>query len=143
MASVHTYLNFNGNTEEAFTFYKSVFGGEFMALMRFKDVEGSDQMPPDAQEKIMHVALSIAPGFTLMGTDALESMGQFLTFGNNMQILLQTDSKEETTQFFHALSEGGTIEMNLEDTFWGDYFGAFEDQFGVHWMISYTYPKEA
>lgn len=142
MAKFQPYLNFNGNTEEAFNFYKSVFGGEFLAVLRFKDFQdqpGCEPMSaiPDAdKEKIMHIALPIGGG-VLMATDALESMGQKLIVGNNSYIYLDADSKEEADKLFNGLSAGGNIEMGMVDTFWGAYFGSFADKYGVRWMVSY------
>lgn len=142
MATINPYINFQGNTEEAFNFYRSVFGGEFSAVMRFKDMPGCDG--PDAQiseadgEKIMHISLPIGNSNILMATDALESMGQKLTVGNNHHIHIGVDSKEEADKFFNQLSDGGTVEMPLEDAFWGSYFGITADKFGVKWMIDYT-----
>jgi PhnB protein len=144
MATINPYLNFNGNTEEAFNFYKSVFGGEFAAVMRFGDVsqrEGCEGMKvaENELEKIMHIALPIGKGDVLMATDALESMGQKLTTGNNFSISLSTDSKEEAETLFNGLSQGGKVEMPLGDTFWGAYFGMLKDKFGVSWMVNYDY----
>ncbi len=138
MASIDPYLNFAGNTEDAFNFYKSVFGGEFMILQRFKDVPGINVAEGDG-EKIMHVSLPIGEGNVLMATDALDSMGQKLTVGNNFYISISAASKEEADALFTALSEGGTIEMPLQDTFWGAYFGMFADKFGIQWMVNFDY----
>jgi PhnB protein len=138
MATINPYLNFAGNTEEAFTFYKSVFGGEFMTLQRFKDVPGIDVAGED-REKIMHVSLPIGNGNVLMATDALESMGQTLNAGNNFSISINAASKEEATSLFTALSEGGKVVMPLEDAFWGAYFGMFTDKFGIQWMVNFDY----
>lgn len=138
MASINPYLNFAGNTEDAFNFYKSVFGGEFMVLQRFKDVPGMEIAEGD-REKIMHVSLPIGNGNILMATDALESMGQSLTIGNNFSISISTASKDEATALFSALSESGKIEMPLQDTFWGAYFGMFTDKFGIQWMVNFDY----
>ena len=137
MTSVSPYLNFNGNTEEAFNFYKSVFGGEFLALMRFKDNPQCGEMNENDKEGIMHIALPLAGGTVLMGTDAVESMGQKITFGNNFYICLAPDSKDEADRLFNGLSEGGKIEMPIQDMFWGAYWGSFADKFGVQWMINY------
>ena len=137
MSAINPYLNFNGNTEEAFNFYKSVFGGEFMALMRFKDNAECAQMAESDKDRIMHIALPIGNGNVLMGTDALESMGQKLTFGNNFYICLSPESKEEAERLFNGLSAGGKIEMPLQDMFWGAYYGSFADKFGVQWMVNY------
>ena len=140
MASTSTYLNFPGNTEEVFTFYKTVFGNEFVApISRFGEVPANDGMPPLAQEDknlVMHVELPIVGGHLLMGTDAPESMGFKVTFGNNVYINLQPDTRAETKRLFDALSAGGKVEMELQDMFWGDYFGSCKDQFGVQWMFN-------
>ena len=141
MARFNPYLNFKGNTEEAFNFYKSVFGGEFAMLMRFRDVPGNEEMPADVLDKIMHIALPIGNGNMLMATDSIESLGQKLVQGNNHYFMLGVDSKEEADDLFAKLSVNGTIEMPLQDTFWGDYYGSFSDQFGIQWMIDYEYPK--
>lgn len=137
MAAANPYLNFNGNTEEAFNFYKSVFGGEFLALMRFKDNEACGQIPESDKERIMHIALPIGNGNTLMATDSLESLGQKLSVGNNFYICLSPESKEEAERLFNGLSAGGKIEMPLQDMFWGAYYGSFADKFGVQWMVNY------
>jgi PhnB protein len=138
VATVNPYLNFNGNTEEAFNFYKSVFGGEFLTVMRFKDNPACGKITEADQNRIMHIALPIGNGNALMGTDALESMGQKLTFGNNFYICLSPDSKEEADKLFNGLSDGGKIEMPLQDMFWGAYYGSFTDKFGVQWMVNYS-----
>jgi PhnB protein len=137
MAAINPYLNFNGNTEDAFNFYKSVFGGEFLALMRFKDNAECAQMAESDKDRIMHIALPIGNGNVLMGTDALESMGQKLTFGNNFYICLSPESKEESERLFNGLSAGGKIEMPLQDMFWGAYYGSFADKYGVQWMVNF------
>ena len=139
--TVHPYLNFPGNTEEAFNFYKSVFGGEFTVLQRFKDIPGDNPTPPALANQIMHVSLPIAPGYILMGTDAPAEMGFNLTFGNNCHISLSPDSREETERIFNGLSAGGKVEMPLQDMFWGAYFGSFADKFGVQWMVNHENKK--
>ena len=145
MAKINPYLNFNGSTEEAFNFYKSVFGGEFLVLQRFGNMPGCDEMPEGKQvseadrEKIMHIALPVGNGNVLMATDALESMGQNLTEGNNFSLSYSADGKEEAEQIFNGLSEGGKVEMPLADAFWGSYFGMLQDKFGIRWMVSYDY----
>lgn len=141
MATINPYLNFKGNTEAAFNFYKSVFGGEFMVLQRFKDTPEADKIPANEREKIMHVSLPIGKGNVLMGTDALESMGQQLTVGNNFYISINAESKDEAEKLFNGLSAGGKIEMPLQDVFWGAYFGMFTDKFGIQWMVNYDYNK--
>jgi PhnB protein len=139
MARVSTYLNFHRNTEEAFNFYRSVFGGDFVGeVQRFKDIPPSDKTPPLAEEDknlIMHIALTILDGHLLMGTDAPESMGFKVNFGNNVYISLHPDTREETNRLFNALSKGGKVEMELQDMFWGDYYGSLQDKFGVQWML--------
>ena len=142
MASVSTYLNFSRNTEEAFHFYKSVFGGEFATLQRFKDTPEAPKLPANEQDKIMHVALPIGKGQVLMGTDTLESMKQKLTVGNNFYLSLSADSEKEADTLFGKLSTGGKIEMPMQKTFWNSYFGMLKDKFGVQWMVSYDYPKD-
>lgn len=141
MATVNPYLNFLGNTEEAFNFYKSVFGGEFVAIQRFKETPEADKLPADDQDKIMHVALPIGNDTILMGTDALESMGHTIISGNNFSLSIGADSKEEAEKLFQGLAEGGEVEMPLQDTFWGAYFGMAADKFGIKWMVNYDYPK--
>jgi len=140
MATVSTYLNFSRNTEEAFNFYKSVFGGEFQGgIMRFSDIPSSPDMTPLAEADknlVMHVALPILGGHLLMGTDAPESMGFKVNFGNNVYINLEPDTRLETQRLFNALSAGGTIEQELQDMFWGDYYGSCKDKYGVQWMFN-------
>ncbi len=137
MATINPYLNFNGNTEEAFTFYKSTFGGEFINLQRFKDVPGTENITGDDKEKIMHIALRIGTNAVIMATDVLESMGQKLIEGNNFSISIDTESEAEAKTIFDKLSVGGVIEMPLEKAFWGAYFGMFKDKFGIQWMVNY------
>lgn len=139
MSSVSTYLNFPRNTEEAFNFYKSVFGGEFTGFSRFSDIPPSDEMPPLSEADknlVMHVALPILGGHMLMGTDAPESLGFTVNYGNNVYIALHPDTRAETERLFKALSENGKVEMELQDVFWGDYYGSCSDKFGVHWMFN-------
>ncbi len=142
MIKLETYLNFNGNTEEAFEFYKSVFGGEFSSLVRFRDMPMEGVTIPAADAgKIMHISLPIGKN-ALMASDSLESLGMKLNQGNNVYIFIAPDSKEEADRLFAALSAGGVIEMPMADQIWGDYFGSFRDKFGVMWMINFTIPKE-
>jgi len=141
MASTSTYLNFPRNTEEAFNFYKTVFGGEFggPGIMRFSDIPPQEGMPPMAEEDkklVMHVELPILGGHKLMGTDAPESMGFKVNMGNNVYISLQPDTRVETKRLFDALSAGGKVSMDLQDMFWGDYYGSCTDKFGVQWMFN-------
>jgi PhnB protein len=141
MASLNPYLNFKGDTEEAFNFYRSVFGGEFITLQRFKDTPESDRVPENEKDKIMHVSLEVSKGYILMGTDALESMGHKIHSGDNISLSLTAESEEEAIKLFNGLSEGGTVQMPLQKTFWGAFFGMLKDKFGIQWMVSYDYPK--
>ncbi len=145
MARTTTYLNFNGSTEQAFLFYKSVFKSDFASpIKRMKDVPPGPGMPElSVREKnmVMHVELPITGGHALMGTDALESMGHKVTFGNNVSINLEPDSRDEAQRLFKALGEGGKIEMELQDMFWGALFGTLTDKFGVQWMLNCTAKK--
>ena len=141
MARTNTYLNFSRNTEEAFNFYKSVFGGEFSGggIARFSDIppmEGAPALAESDKNLVMHIELPITGGHTLMGTDAPESMGFNVNFGNNVHISLEPDTREETKQLFQKLSEGGKVTMELQDMFWGAYYGSCTDKFGVQWMFN-------
>lgn len=140
MATLNAYLNFNGNTEEAFEFYRSVFGGQFITLQRFRETPAAAHTPEGDLDKIMHVALAVGGGI-LMGTDSLESLGQKLVQGNNFYLSLTPESESEATVLFNALSAGGKIEQPLEKMFWGALFGSFRDKFGVQWMVNYEFPK--
>ena len=145
MTTINPYLNFDGNTEEAFNFYKSVFGGEFTMLSRFKDMPenpGAAQMSDSDKEKVLHVSLPIGNGNVLMGTDVLESFGQHLTIGDNFSISINVESEEEADMIFKGISEGGKVEMPLEKTFWGAYFGMCKDKFGIQWMVNYDYNQQ-
>jgi PhnB protein len=140
MAKVSTYLNFPRQTEEVFNFYKSVFGGEFSenGIMRFGDIPASEDMPPIPEEDknlVMHVELPIWGGHSIMGSDAPESMGFKLNQGNNVHIMLQTDSREEANSLFSALSAGGIVTQPMQDMFWGDYYGSCTDKYGIPWMF--------
>ncbi|MBI2731160.1 MAG: VOC family protein [Sphingobacteriales bacterium] len=140
MSGVSTYLNFPRNTEEAFNFYKSVFKTEFKApFSRFGDIPPQPGMPPlpEADKNlVMHVELPIVGGHTLMGTDAPESCGFNVVYGNNFHIALQLDTREETNALFEALSAAGKVTMPLADMFWGAYYGSCTDKFGVQWMFN-------
>lgn len=145
MARVSTYLNLPRSTEEAFNFYKSVFGGDFVGgINRFADVPPQPDQPPMADEDknlVMHVALPILGGHMLMGTDAPESMGFKVTPGNNVYINLEPDTRGETDRLFKALSAGGKVEMQPQEMFWGDYFGSCTDKYGVQWMVNTSSKK--
>lgn len=135
MVTLNPYLNFQGNTEEAFKFYKSVFGGEFAFIQRFNEAPAGAGMTPKEANGLMHVALPIG-GNMLMGTDAVESMGQSVKPGNNIHLCLSPDSKTEADRLFKALSAGGTPVMPMADQSWGAYFGMATDKFGISWMIN-------
>ncbi|RYD55539.1 MAG: VOC family protein [Sphingobacteriales bacterium] len=144
MASVNVYLNFNGNCEEAFNFYKSVFGGEFPYLGRFKDMppqEGMKPMEGAEAERIMHVSLPISKETMLMGSDTGGEWSASFKPGNNFSISINADSKEEADKLFNGLAQGGQVTMPLNNTFWGDYFGMLVDKFGINWMMSYAAQK--
>ena len=140
MAQINPYIHFNGNAEEAFTFYKSVFGGEFATIMRFKDL-ASPEFPVEEKEanKIMHIALPIGKN-VLMGNDVPEIMGRTNENENRSKISISAESKEEADKLFNGLSVGGQIEMPLEDSPWGSYFGMFRDKYGIEWMVDFD-PK--
>ncbi len=137
MKAVNPYLNFLGNTEEAFNFYKSVFGGDFAMVQRFKDTPEAGEVGPNDGNKIMHIALPLGKGNVLMGTDELESRGDKLTKGNNFHLSISADSEEETRKIFDGLSAGGKVTVPLDKTFWGAYFGMLTDKFGIQWMVSH------
>ncbi len=144
MKAISAYLNFQGNTEEVFNFYKSVFGGEFAALQRFKDMPempGAMKVDVKDEDKIMHIALSVGKDVNIMGSDALESHGQRLTFGNNAYLSIVAESEEEAERIFKDLSSGGKIEMPLQKMFWGALYASFTDKYGVQWMINYSYEQ--
>ncbi|HOI79338.1 MAG TPA: VOC family protein [Petrimonas sp.] len=135
MAKLNPYLNFDGTCEEAFRFYKVVFGGEFLGdVHKMKDIPGME-IPEEAKNRIMHVALPVGNDL-LMGSDVFP--GQPFIQGNNNYISLFPESREEADRLFGALSEGGEVEMPMADQFWGDYFGSLKDKFGVYWMINYN-----
>lgn len=140
MASLNVYLNFAGNCEEAFLFYKSVFGTEFISINRFKEMppqEGMPPLPPEAGEKLMHISLPIGGESVLMGSDSVEGFGPPIQQGNNFSLSLNVESREEADRLFTALSPDGTVTMPMGETFWGSYFGMFTDRFGINWMVSY------
>ena len=139
MATVNPYLNFNGNTEDAFNFYKSVFGTEFVMVQRFKDTPHGDDMSAADKEKIMHIALPIGQGTILMGTDTLESMGQKVSMGDNISLAVGPDSEADADAIFNKLSVGANVTVPMQKMFWGAYFGMLTDKFGIKWMVNYDY----
>ena len=139
MAASNIYLNFNGNCEEAFNFYKSVFGGEFTYIGRFGDIPPSEKYKAPELDKnlIMHVGLSIGPT-VIMGSDCGSEWSPKFKAGNNFSVAITADSREEADTLFAALSNGGQISMPMETMFWGDYFGMLTDKFGINWMVSFN-----
>ncbi|HEX6226011.1 MAG TPA: VOC family protein [Chryseolinea sp.] len=140
MIRLDTYLNFNGNTEEVFNYYKKVFNGSFSKLMRFRDMPGGDKMSNTDQAKILHVALPVGDNI-LMGTDVLDSMNQKISTGDNITISITLDDETEANRIFDALAEEGNIIMPLGTEFWSELFGICKDKFGIQWMMNFT-PKQ-
>lgn len=141
MATVNVYLTFNGNCEDAFNFYKSVFGGEFPYIGKFKDMpqEAEDAQPMSEEDgnKIMHVTLPISKETCLMGSDTGGEWASNFKEGNNYSISVNADSREEADRLFNGLSAGGMVTMPMNNTFWGAYFGMFTDKFGINWMVNF------
>lgn len=140
MATVNVDLAFNGNCKEAFDFYKSVFGGEYSYLGKYKDMpskEGKKILAQDA-EKIMHISLPISKETSLMGNDYIDAFGNKTILGNNFSLSIDTESTEEADKLFGALSDGGKVKMPMQNTFWDAYFGTFTDKFGINWMVSFA-----
>ena len=141
MAVINPHINFNGNAEEAFTFYKSVFGGEFSKVMRFKDLSSPDYVVPEKEaNKIMHIALPIGKSNVLMANDVPDFLGKVNENENRSKIAVSAESKEEADRLFNGLSAGGKIEMPIGDSPWGSYFGMFRDKYGIEWMVDFD-PK--
>jgi len=139
---LNTYLNFAGNAEEAFNFYRSVFGGQFRSITRYKEMPMPGvSIPNKDEDKLMHIALPVGKDDVLMASDVLESLGFKLILGNNVTVSIFPDSKEEADRIFRALSAGGKIDMPIGNQPWSDYYGGFTDKFGVRWMVDYAYPK--
>jgi len=141
MIKLNPYLNFPGNTEEAFQFYKSVFGGEFLSVVRFKDMPmPGAPLAKDSENKIMHIALPIGDQ-VLMASDAIGEWANKFVVGTNSYITIVPDSKAEADRIFKGLSAGGQVQMPMADQPWGAYYGSFQDRFGVQWMINYPLPQ--
>ena len=138
MAFINPHINFNGNAEEAFNFYKSVFGGEFAKIMRLKDI-ASPEFPVAEQDanKIMHIALPIGKSNMLMGNDVPEFMGKVNENENRSKISISAESREEADKLFSGLSAGGNVEMPMADSPWGTYFAMFRDKYGIEWMVEF------
>jgi len=141
MTRMNPYLNFDGKAEEAFNFYKSVFGGEFLTVYRMSEMPGGEKLSDEEKNRIMHIALPITDETKLMASDTMPSYGQKIVEGNNVQISLHPDSREEADRLFNGLSAGGKVDMPMADTFWGAYFGSFKDKFGIDWLINHESPK--
>ena len=141
MALINPYLHYNGNAEEAFNFYKSVFGGEFAMIARFKDLENPElPFPEEEANKVMHIALPIGKTNVLMGSDVPNVLGKVNEQENRSKISISAESKEEADHLFNGLSAGGNIEMPIADSPWGSYFGMFRDKYGIEWMVDFD-PK--
>ena len=142
MATINSWINFNGNAEEAFTFYKSVFGGEFSKVVRFKDIASDEfQVPEKEENKIMLIALPIGKNNMLMANDVPEIMGRVNENENRSKITISAESKEEADKLFNGLSAGGTVEGPMGGSPWGTYFGMLRDQYGIEWMIEFSAAK--
>ena len=144
MARINAYLTFDGTCEEAFNFYKSVFGGDFPMVGKFGDMPPQEGMPPISDEvknRIMHMSLPISAETVLMGSDTMPGIHDHQV-GNNISLSINTDSREEADRVFTGLSAGGKVSMPLADTFWGAYFGMWTDKFGINWMVNYDYPAK-
>lgn len=138
MPKLNPYLNFDGTAEEAFNFYKSIFGGEFLGgVNKMSNAPGMENLPDNERNRVLHIALPIGNDI-LMASDIIPSMGHQLQQGNNNYISVFPDSRGEADRLFNSLSAGGAVEMPMEDMFWGDYFGSFTDKFGVKWMINFS-----
>ena len=140
MPAVTTYLNFNDNCEEAFNFYKAAFGTEFTTVMRFGDVTSEYPSAPEEAKKIMHIALPIGKGTSLMGSDSPSPLGG-VVIGTNISVAISPDTEAEADKLFQQLSDGGKVTMPLDKVFWGAYFGMFTYKYGVNWMVNYEYPQ--
>ena len=145
MATINPYLTFNGNCEQAFLFYKSVFGNEFSYIGRFGEMPPMDgqSLNPEDATKIMHVSLPISSETILFGSDATAEFGGLVTAGTNFSISVNVDSKEEADAIFNGLSAGANVTMPMNQTFWGAYFGMLTDQFGIGWMVNYDAPESS
>ena len=137
MATINPYINFNGNAEEAFSFYRSVFGGEFASVLHFKDLESAEfPVPENEADKIMRIVLPIG-GSTLIANDVPESMGRVSENENRSKIAVSAESREEAERIFAGLSEGGTVEMPMDESPWGTYFAMFRDKYGIEWTVEF------
>ena len=140
--ALNVYLHFNGNCRQAFEFYRSVFGGDFASFSTFGDMPEPMGMPEEELDLVMHVSYDIG-GTALMGSDAPSAFSPPVQQGNNFSISYQTESRQQTETLFNKISAGGKVTMPLDDTFWGAYFGACTDRFGINWMFNYDNPRES
>lgn len=138
MKNIHPYLHFQNNCEEAFNFYKSVFGGDFVSLFRFKDTPPDNRLKESEAEKIMHVSLPVGKDTILMGSDTPDEFGK-INFGNHISLSVSVESEKEADDIFNKLSKDGLVTMPIGNTFWNAYFGMLRDKFGINWMVSYDY----
>ena len=142
MSTLHPWINFNGNAEEAFTFYKSVFGGEFTKVVRFKDIASAEFPVPEKEaNKIMYIALPIGTGTVLIANDVPEVLGRVSERENRSKIMVRAESKVEAERLFTGLSSGGEVEGPMGDSPWGSYAGMFRDKYGIEWIIEFSYTK--
>lgn len=142
MTKINPWINFNGNAEKAFTFYKSIFGGEFTKVIRFKDIASEKfPIPQKEENKIMYIALPISNNAILIGNDVLEVLGKVNEQENRSKILVNTESKEEAERIFNGLSAGGEVEGAMGDSPWGSYAGMFRDKYGIEWIIEFCFGK--
>lgn len=142
MVKLHPYVNFKGNCEEAFNFYKSIFGGDFTYVGRYKDMPASPNVEAADGDRIMHISLPLGGGTILMGSDIPNSMENQFKEGTNITLSLNPESEEEARKVFNALAEDGRVNMPQEKTFWGSLFGMLTDKYGINWMVDYELPKE-
>jgi len=142
MTTINPWINFNGNAEEAFTFYRSIFGGEFTKIIRFKDIASTEFPVAEKEEnKIMLIALPIGKSNILMANDVPAFMGKVNENENRSKISITADSKEEAERIFNGLSAGGTVEMPMANSPWGSYFGMFRDKYGIEWTVEFPAAK--
>lgn len=140
MKKINVYVLFDGQCEDAFNFYKSVLGGDYASVMRFSDMPPSDDipsLPEEHQNRIMHISLAVSADHVLMGSDTGGEWAADYNQGNNFSISISVESRKEADRIFNGLSDGGTVTMPMDYTFWGSYFGSFRDKFGVNWMVSF------
>lgn len=142
MAQINPYLTFNGNCEDAFNFYKSVFGGEFPYVGKFKDMPSEHPIPEEQKEKIMHISLPIGGDSVLMGSDSSDQWGHATNVGNNFSISINAETEQEAKDIFEKLSRGGKVTMPIDKTFWGALFGMFTDKYDINWMVNYDYNQD-